>query len=114
VTLSFEVGDRFLAAADEWAEARMTDREDALETKAEQALLEVENLVSGAHEVEFEVDGRTVRHESSDDLRALLDRQAEETGLDPSTLLKLHVDVYANAFLDTDEERPPNAAPRDD
>lgn len=113
MTLSFEVGDRFIAAADEWADARMVDREEALSTKAEQALLEVENLVSGAHEVEFEVDGRTVRHEPSEDLRALLDEQAASTGLDPATLLKLHVDVYANAFLDSDEERPPNAPPTD-
>lgn len=114
MTLSFDVGDRFVEAADAWADARMMDREDALAVKAEQALLEVEHLTSGAHEVEFAVDGRTVHHEPSDALTALLDQQAEETGLDPSTLLKCYTDLFANAFLDVDEERPPNAPPPDD
>lgn len=115
MTLRFEVGDRFLEAADEWAERRMEDREDALETKVEQALLEVEHLVSGAYEVAFSVDGRTVEHEPSADLSAFLERQAAETGLDPGALLKLHVDLFASAFLEEarEEERPPNAPPRD-
>ncbi|MFB6120601.1 MAG: hypothetical protein ABEJ68_05730 [Halobacteriaceae archaeon] len=115
MTLTFEVGDRFVEAADEWAEQRMTDPDDALETKVEQALLEVEHLASGAHDVEFSVDGRTVTHEPTAELRNLLERQAAETGLDPDAVLKLHVDLFARAFLEeaTAEERPPNAPPRD-
>jgi len=115
LSLAFEVGERFVAAAEEWAERRMTDADDALETKVEQALLEVEHLASGAHDVAFEVDGRTVTYDPTADLRDLLDRQAEETGLEPATVLKLHVDLFARAFLDeaTEEERPPNAPPRE-
>lgn len=86
------------------------DTEEALETKVEQALLEVEHLVSGAHEVEFEVDGRTVRHEPTDELAAYLERRAESTGLDEATVLGLYVDLFARVFLDQ-EERPPNAPP---
>ena len=108
--LSFEVGERFEAAAREWGEARMMEFEDAMETKAEQALLEIENLVAGAHEVEFEVEGTTVHHQPTDELRSFLERQSETTGLDPSEVLKLHVDLFARVFLD-DEERPPNAPP---
>lgn len=113
--LAFEVNDRFVAAAEAWAESRMTDTETALETKVEQALLEVEHLVSGAYEVEFEVDGRTVEYEPTPELTAFLEQQAESAGLDRSTLLKLHVDLFANAFLEDadDEERPPNAPPPD-
>lgn len=115
MSLEFEVGDRFLAAAEEWGERRLTDTEDALETKAEQALLEIEHLVSGAYEVEFEVDGRTVVHEPTDELELFLAEQADETGLDEGTLLKLHVDLFARAFLEEarDEERPPDAPPRE-
>lgn len=115
MTLSFDVDDRFFAAAEAWAESRMTDTEDALETKVEQALLEVEHLVSGAYEVEFSVDGRTISYDPTDDLAAFLRRQAERTGLDESTVLKLHVDLFADAFLEEadDEERPPNAPPPD-
>jgi len=115
LSLEFDVGDRFLAAAEEWAERRMTDTEDALESKAEQALLEIEHLVSGAYEVEFEVDGRTVVHHPTDELEAFLAEQAAETGLDESTLLKLHVDLFARAFLEEaeDETRPPDAPPRE-
>ena len=109
--LSFEVDERFEAAAREWAEARMTEFEDAMETKAEQALLEVENLVAGAYEVEFEVEGTTVHHHPTDELRSFLERQAEATGLEPNEVLKLHVDLFARVFLDDDEERPPNAPP---
>jgi len=108
--LSFEVDGRFEAAAREWGEARMMEFEDAMETKAEQALLEIENLVAGAHEVEFEVDGTTVHHHPTDELRSFLERQSGTTGLDPSEVLKLHVDLFARVFLD-DEERPPNAPP---
>lgn len=112
MTLSFEVSERFHEAAEEWGEARMMETEEAMEAKAEQALLEIEHLVANAYEVEFEVDGRTVRHEPSDDLREFLASQAEETGLDEATVLKLHVDLFARVFLDDDdEERPPNAPP---
>lgn len=102
LTLSFEPGDRFLAAAEEWGDRRTTDFERAFEVKAEQALLEIEHLVSGATEVAFEVDaeGRTVHHEPSDELREFLSEQAAETGLDETTLLRLHVDLFARAFLD--------------
>ena len=85
--------------------------EDALAVKVEQALLEIEHLVSGATEVEFAVDGRTVRHDPSDDLAAFLDRQAEETGLDPDEVLKLHADLFARVFLEQDVSRPSNAPP---
>lgn len=85
--------------------------EEAMEIKAEQSLLEIEHLVSGAHEVDFEVDGRTVVHHPSEALQSFLARQAEATGLDEATVLKLHVDLFARAFLDDDQERPPNAPP---
>ena len=88
------------------------DTEEALETKAEQALLEIEHLVSGAHEVDFEVDGRTVSLEPSDELAAYLERQAEAKGLEEETVLELYVDLFARVFLE-DEERPPNAPPKD-
>ena len=112
LTLAFDVGDRFVDAADEWADARLMEREEALEVKVEQALLEIEHLVSGATEVAFEVDGRTVRHDPSDDLVAFLDRQAEETGLDPGEVLKLHADLFARVFLEQDTSSPSNAPPR--
>lgn len=111
-TLTFEVGDRFLAAAEEWGERRMQDREAAVETKAEQALLEIEHLASGGTAVSFSVDGREITHEPSDELAALLAEHAEATGLDEATLLKLHVDLFARAFLQDDASRPPNAPPR--
>jgi len=112
--LSFEVDDRFRAAAEEWGESRLMDFEEALETKAEQALLEIEHLVSDATDVEFEVDDTTVTHYPSDDLAGFLANQAEETGLDESTVLKLHVDLFARVFLEDDVKRPPNAPPTDD
>ena len=101
---------RFLAAAEEWADARLMETDEALEVKAEQALLEIEHLVSGATEVEFTVEDRTVHHEPSDDLGAFLAAQAEETGLSEERLLKLHVDLFARAFL-SEDSRPPNAPP---
>jgi hypothetical protein len=110
LTLSFTVGERFLAAADEWADARMMESDEALEVKVEQALLEIEHLISDATEVEFAVEEQTVHHEPSDDLAAFLAAQAEETGLSEARLLKLHVDLFARAFLDEDS-RPPNAPP---
>lgn len=111
MTLAFEVGDRFVEAAEEWADSRLMDPDEAIETKAEQALLEIEHLVSGATEIEFEVDGRTVRHEPSEELADLLAAQADETSLSESDLLKLHVDLFSGAFRDDDAVRPPNAPP---
>lgn len=111
MTLSFEVSERFLDAATEWGEKRLMEPEEALETKAEQALLEIEHLVSGATEVAFSVDGTTIHHEPSDELVAFLEAQARETRIDESTLLKLHVDLFARVFLDDGESRPPNAPP---
>jgi len=90
------------------------DFEDAMASKAEQALLEIEHLVADATDVEFDVDGTTITHYPSDELAAFLTAQAEETGLDESTVLKLHVDLFASVFLDDDLERPPNAPPPDD
>lgn len=89
----------------------MMETEDALAEKVEQALLEVEHLVSGAYEVTFEVEGRTVTYEPTDDLATFLEAQAAATGLEESTVLKLHVDLFATVFLESDEERPPNAPP---
>ncbi|SEW14825.1 hypothetical protein [Natrinema salifodinae] len=111
-TLSFELSDRFLQAADEWGDSRVMDRSAAVEEKVEQALLEVEHLLSGAVEVEFEVedDGAVVTFEPSDELGAFLARQARETGLDPDQVLKLHADLFARVFLDDDQqtaETPP-------
>lgn len=112
MTLSFDVGDRFIAAAEQWGEQRLMDPEEALEEKVEQALLEIEHLVSGATEVEFAVDGTTVRHEPSEELSAFLDSQSDWSGLDPETALRLHVDLFARVFLDSGQGRPPNAPPR--
>lgn len=105
--------DRFYGAAEDWAERRLTDVEEALSVKVEQSLLEIEHLVSGAHEADFDVDGRTVAHRPTAELSAFLARQADATGLDEATLLKLHVDLFARAFLSDDGERPQNAPPRD-
>ncbi|MFB6270076.1 MAG: hypothetical protein ABEH83_09040 [Halobacterium sp.] len=110
--MEFEASDRLLAAADEWADKRMTDREDALGTKVEQALLEIEHLVSGRQEVDFDVDGTTVRYEPTPELAAFLEEQAESVGGEPSDVLAMHADLFATVFLDNyDEERPPNAPP---
>ena len=109
LTLAFEVSDRLYEAAQEWADRRLEDIDEAMETKVEQALLEIEHLVSQSHDVAFEVDGREIRYEPTEELAALLRRQAEESGVDESAVLKMHVDLYANAFLDevTDEQKPP-------
>lgn len=111
--LSFEVSDRFESAAAEWADARMTDVEDAIETKVEQALLEIEHLTADATDVEFKLDGKTVSYVPSEELTGYLDEQADDTGLSPATILKLHVDLYAGAFDLEDAVRPPNAPPKD-
>lgn len=103
MTLSFTVSDRFREAAEAWGDSRLVDEEEALETKAEQALLEIEHLVSGATDVEFAVDGDTVRYEPSEELEGFLEEQSAAAGLDPGELLALHVDLFARVFLD--EER---------
>ena len=106
MTLDFEVGDRFIEAAEEWGEGRLMDRDEALRVKAEQALLEIEHLVADVTEVEFEVDGRTIRYDPSDELETFLQSQAASVGVDPAMVLKLHVDLFARAFLDDDQIRP--------
>jgi hypothetical protein len=106
LTLAFEVSDRFRAAAAEWGDQRLMDETEAIESKAEQALLEIEHLVSGDTDVEFDVDGRTVRHHPSDELRSFLEAQAAETDLDAERLLKLHVDLFARVFLNDDSGQP--------
>lgn len=106
------MSERFLAAAEEWADARLMDQDEALKVKAEQALLEIEHLVSGATEVEFTVEDTTIYHEPSDELTAFLAAQTKETGVPEERLLKLHVDLFARAFLDEDS-RPQNAPPPD-
>lgn len=102
MSLTFEVGDRFMAAAEEWGESRLMEIEDALETKVEQALLEIEHLVSGRTDVEFAVEGGTIRYEPSDELAAFLDEQAEWAGIDRGTVLAIHVNLFARVFLDDD------------
>ncbi|MCG1002663.1 MULTISPECIES: hypothetical protein [Halobacterium] len=111
--MQFEASERLIAAADEWADKRMSDREDALETKVEQALLEVEHLVSGEQDVDFDVDGKTITYEPTDELAAFLEQQAEEAGTEPAAVLSMHTDLFATVFLDNydNEERPPNAPP---
>lgn len=113
LTLEITVSDRFRKAVEAWADARMTDEAGAMATKAEQSLLEIEHLVSQSHDVEFEVNGDTIVYEPTEELTALLERQAAGTDLDESDVLKLHVDLFANAFLEeaSEEERPPNAPP---
>ncbi|SHG73287.1 hypothetical protein [Halobaculum gomorrense] len=113
MAITFEPSDRLVAAAGEWADQRMMDDEEALEVKLEQALLEIEHLVSGGTEVTFEVEdgGERVRFAPSDDLATFLSRQAEESGLSTERLLRLHVDLFANVFLDEDGQRPDNAPP---
>jgi hypothetical protein len=108
--ISFEVSDRLYEAAEQWGEARLEDIDEALETKVEQALLEVEHLVSGAHEVTFELDGRTVHHEPTEELAAFLETQASSAGIEASDVLAMYVDLFARVFLD-DAERPSNAPP---
>ena len=101
-TLEIPLSDRFERAADEWGDRRVLDREEAMATKAEQALVEIEHLVSGNDEVEFELGDGTVRYEPSEELSAFLNEQAERVGEggDPATVLALHVDLFARAFLD--------------
>ena len=113
MTLEFTVSDRFREAAEEWGDDRMMETEDAVGSKVEQALLEIEHLVSGDvdPDLDFEVDENRIRYVPSEDLGAFLDEQAASTEIDPETVLKLHVDLFARVFLDDDTKRPPDAAP---
>ncbi|WP_135534169.1 hypothetical protein [Halostella pelagica] len=114
MTLAFEPGDRFLEAVDDWSDQRMMDHEQAIETKAEQALLEIEHLVRDVEDpddIAFGVEGTEIRHDPSEELAEFLDAQAEESGLPPEAVLKLHVDLFARVFLDDDQKRPPGAPP---
>jgi hypothetical protein len=88
----------------EWGEGRLMDEEEAIETKAEQALLEIEHLVSGASDVEFAVEGDVIRHEPSEELEGFLERQSDESGLEPEELLRLHADLFARVFLEDAED----------
>lgn len=110
MTLTFEVGDWFYEAAEEWADRRMQETEEALATKTEQSLMEIEHLIAELRTVdlEFEVDGREVRYEPTPELSEFLSRQAADTDLEESEVLKMHVDLFANAFLDEikDDQRP--------
>ncbi|MFB6101443.1 MAG: hypothetical protein ABEJ73_02645 [Haloplanus sp.] len=112
MSLTIQMSERFHEAADEWAAARMEDRESAIETKVEQALLEIEYLVTGATEIAFDVDAEAgeIHYTPSSDLADLLSEQAAQTGLDEGTILRLHVDLFVGAFSG-DDDRPPNAPP---
>ncbi|WP_306053143.1 hypothetical protein [Natronococcus wangiae] len=106
--LTIELSDRFLEAAERWGDSRVMTESAAVEAKVEQALLEIEHLVSGAVGVEFELgeEETTAYYEPSDDLASFLEAQGAETGLEPERLLKLHVDLFARAFLDEDQQTP--------
>lgn len=98
----------------EWGDSRLMDEEEAIETKAEQALLEIEHLVSGANSVEFAVEGDVIRHEPSEELEGFLERQADESGLEPEVLLRLHVDLFARVFLEEDDDEGADSELLDD
>lgn len=100
MTLSITVSDRFREAAADWGDDRLMEESDALETKAEQALLEIEHLIAGGTDVSFEIEGETIHHEPSDELQAFLEQQADAYGLDPEEVLAMHVDLFARAFLE--------------
>lgn len=106
--IEIPLSERFQRAADKWAEERVMAEDAALEAKAEQALLEIEHLATGAEEVDFEIDEdeSVVRYEPSADLLAFLDAQSEETGVDRETVLRLYVDLFAGAFLSEDTVTP--------
>lgn len=99
-TIEIEPSERFLEAAGEWGERRMLDEEAAVRAKAEQALLEIEHLVSGATEVEFAVEDGVVRYEPSEELAAFLDEQAALAGIDRGMVLELHVNLFSRVFLE--------------
>lgn len=98
----------------EWGEDRLMDEEEAIDTKAEQALLEIEHLVSGASDVEFTVEGDAIHHEPSEELARFLERQADDSGLEPEELLRLHVDLFARVFLEDDGTPEPDPELPDD
>ncbi|MDZ5810620.1 hypothetical protein U4E84_04575 [Halorubrum sp. AD140] len=100
------LSERFRRGADRWAEERVMAEDAALEAKAEQALLEIEHLATGAETVEFDVDEGAIRYEPSPELSAFLDAQADETGVDRETVLLLYVDLFAGAFLSEDSVVP--------
>lgn len=104
------VSDRIREAADEWSETRLAEGERALETKVEQALLEVEHLASGATDVAFELSDGDVVYEPSPELGRLLDEQAAAADVSPATVLGFHLDLCARVYLD-DEEGSPDAHP---
>lgn len=106
MALTVTLGDRLVDAASEWADQRMLDDEDALEQKLEQALLEVEHLASGTTELEFEIDGRTLEYEPSEELDELLAEQAERVDADPAAVLELHLELFARTFLPDDTIQP--------
>lgn len=111
MTIRVEASDRLVAAADDWAEARLEEREKALRVKAEQALLEVEHLVGGKTTVEFDVDGQTISYEPSADVESFLASQAAAAGIDEETLVTLYIELFADVFSEDDVKRPPNAPP---
>ena len=90
----------------EWGDSRLMEEEEAIETKAEQALLEIEHLVSGATDVEFTVEGDVIHYEPSEEVEQFLERQAAESGLEPEEVLGLHVDLLARVFLEDDKTDP--------
>ncbi|QDX41401.1 hypothetical protein [Salarchaeum sp. JOR-1] len=109
MTVTFEASDRLVEGAEEWGNQRMMDTEDALESKVEQALLEIENLLANEFDVDFTVDGTTVHYEPVPDVASFLEAQADEHDVSVAEILRIHVDLYARVFLHDDEERPPNA-----
>lgn len=100
--------DRFRAAATEWGDDRFMSTSDALEAKAEQALVEIEHLASGGTEATFDIDPEEgiIRHEPSEGLANLLAAQAAESGVDEATVMQFYVDLFSRAFLDSDVHRP--------
>jgi hypothetical protein len=102
--------DRFREAASEWGDDRLMSTADALEAKAEQTLVEIEHLASGANEATFDVDPEAgvIRHEPSEELARLLAAQSAESGVDEATLMQFYVDLFSRAFLDSDVQRPPS------
>jgi hypothetical protein len=110
VTEPFRVplSERFHEAAAQWADERIMEEDAALEAKAEQALLEIEHLVANAQDVDFEVidDGDAIHYEPSTALAEFLEEQAETSGVDPETVLRLYVDLFAGAFLSDDSVTP--------
>jgi len=103
--ITVELSERFLAAAAEWADQRVMTEDHAVESKVEQALLEVEHLVSGGTSVAFAVDGETAVVDPSDELAAFLNAQAERLGVEPAAVLGSYVDLFARVFLNDDAER---------